>query len=172
MTRLLYATLAALSIASPAVASDSTGKIVAEFDGQALEWSTVQPGTQESTATIYNVTGALQISLTGYDLAGNPMKNMLSVNGTWIAASALGNPALDATIILLPDGTNSPYWSSEDAPEPAKLILTVMDDSATGSHIEANFTAQLCARAKYGAEADLSNCKPFNGTITSDAQVK
>lgn len=166
---ILPALCALLSLTSPALAMDEIGKVTASFDGQTLVWSTLQAAPDETTVTFDDSNLLSLLDLSAHDLSIGLMVNMLSINGGWLKSDTIGKPALDASIDYIPNGIENMYWSSQDAPEPPNLILTVVTKTATGAHVEGEFTAQLCAHAKLGLAADLANCKPITGTFSSEA---
>lgn len=157
--------------ATPVLGFEEVGKVTAIIDGQTQSWATLQAAPDEMTASLSVEKTFVQLSLSGHDPAGSLMQNMLSFSGLWLKDKVLGAEAMEPTIMLVPQSMTDPFWSSDEAPEPAQLILTVMDETATGYHLEGNFSGQVCLRTNFMTPPDLTQCKSVSGSFSTEALV-
>lgn len=163
MTRITA--LAAFCIALPAAAVaqqnlTTIGQIEAEFDGETLTQTTVSyvdGGERLGTASITRVGG-----LTGLSIYGSEARQ-LSIEAMYTTATP--DPAtspLDMTISYFPSGMTQ-FWTSEEAPQPARVTFERLDTASEAPHAAGSFEAVLCQVAGLGQEADPGNCLPIKG---------
>ncbi len=137
------------------------GQIEAVFDGETLSQTTVSylaEGKREGTASLMTVSG--YTSLTIFSIEGRP----ISIEAMY-SSTATPDPTsrpMSITISYFPTGL-TPYWTSEDASESARITFDRLDTATDTPHASGTFEAVLCLVAELGEDADLGNCKPIAG---------
>lgn len=162
MTRPLFLVAGIWLLAAPALAEDfqTIGQIEAVFDGETLSQTTMSyldEGRRLATASLTNVMGMTSLSIQG-------------AQGKPIAIEAMftdANPDPQSNLVGLsvgyfPSGMRS-HWTSEDAPEPARITFEGLDTAADDLHASGTFEALLCFVPEGAYEADIDNCQPISG---------
>jgi len=137
------------------------GQIEAEFDGETLSQTTVSyqdQGKREGTASLMSLSGYTSLSI--FSVEGQPISIEVMYSST--AAPDPTSRPMSITISYFPTGL-TPYWTSEDAPEPARITFDRLDTAMDTPHASGTFDAVLCLVAELGEDADLGNCKPITG---------
>ncbi|MEX0969673.1 MAG: hypothetical protein WD046_04405 [Paracoccaceae bacterium] len=164
MARLFYVILAFLTLAAPVFAQEdlqTIGQIEAAFDGETLSQTTVSylaEGKREGTASLMTTSGYTSLSI--YAAEGGPIS--IEVMYSTTATPDQNSRPIDVTISYFPSGL-APYWTSEDAPEPAQIVFELLDTATDEPYARGTFEAVLCRVAQLGDEADIDNCKPISG---------
>lgn len=150
--------------AAPAFAQEdlqTIGQIEAVFDGETLSQTTVsylEEGEREGTASLLTVSGYTSLSI--FSVEGRPISIEAMYSST-ATPDATSRPT-GITISYFPNGLTH-YWTSEGAPEPARLTFEQLDTGTDTPLARGAFEALLCVVAELGEEANLDDCRPITG---------
>ena len=164
MTRLLHLVPALLMLTLPTLAEDfrTIGLIEAEFDGEALSQATMSylDGDKRlATASLTTRGGTTTLTIQGAE--GKPI--VIEAMFGSAAPGAQSTPSA-LEIGFFPDGMRS-FWTSGEAPEPARITFDRLDTEADDLHASGTFEALLCLVSD---EADTGNCRPIAGRFDTD----
>jgi hypothetical protein len=136
------------------------GQIEAEFDGETLSQTTVSyvdEGERLGTASLTRFGGLTSLSIYGSEA------RQLSIEAMYTIATPDPSTApLDMTISYFPSGITQ-FWTSEEAPQPARVTFDRLDLTSDAPHASGSFEAMLCQVSGLGQEADLGTCLPIKG---------
>lgn len=138
------------------------GTMTATIDGNTYEGQTLDvPSEGTSTAEVRSFGPMMSVSIQAHDpQADSIMQGILVVDFTLMEAG--GSPApMTPSISWWPGGMNAAFFQSEESGAAEVTLNTLsLDDpaSATG-----RFTATLCRKDSFFAEADTDDCKAVEG---------
>ena len=167
MTRLLHSIPALLMLTVPTLAKDfrTIGLIEAEFDGETLSQTTLSyldGGQRLATASLNTRSGTTTLTIQGAE--GKP----ITIEAMFTSAEPGPQSHLMTLAIgYFPDGMRS-FWTSEDAPEPARITFDRLDTDVEDLHASGTFEALLCLVSNGEYEADTDNCRPIAGRFDTD----
>ncbi len=187
MRRLLIPTLLIFAGAALPVQAQSfkkVGEITAQFDGKDLIFHSLaqeSDGEFASTSAVYR---EINPDLTNTQRPTVP--NRIAISGT-IGADGNGgmltitlpydtDPNVRPTapdveppqVIYFPDGSNPPYWNSEDGRgKGADVHFTHFEMGDKKGQAEGRFSARLCLTPEFDDQADPNNCKDISGTFNT-----
>ena len=163
-------TLAAMSpmmmlSTAQAFETQEIGKLKANFGGEKIEQPTVRvkSGKDDSNTAFLFVqkVGVSSLSLAGYSLDNKRL---------WIDVSYMSmqpgptTAPMNLTITYAPAGDQG-HWTSDEAPTPAKITFTTFESKGKEGRAVGSFKAQLCYAKNLGADADIKNCRPIEGSF-------
>lgn len=163
MTRIPLLTAFCIVLASAAHAQQdltTIGQIEAEFDGETLSQTTVSyvdGGERLGTASVTRLGGLTSLSIYGSEARQLAIEAMYTT-----AAPDPATAPLDMTISYFPSGMTQ-FWTSEEAPQPARVTFERLDTASDTPHARGSFEAVLCQVAGLGQDADLGKCLPIKG---------
>ena len=166
MKRLLHSIPALLMLAVPTMAEDfrTIGLIEAEFDGATLSQTTMsylERGTRLATASLTTRSGTTTLTIQGAE--GKP----IVIEAMFTAEPGPQSNPMTLEIGYFPDGMRS-FWTSEEAPEPARITFDRLDTDVDNLHASGTFEALLCHVSDGDDEADTGNCRPIAGRFDTD----
>jgi hypothetical protein len=162
VSRLQICIPALLFLALPAQAEDfqTIGSIEAEFDGATLSQTTMSyldAGKRLATASLASMSGLTTLTIQAAE--GKP----IVIEAMFTTAEPNPqSPPLDLSISYFPSGLKS-FWTSEDAPEPARTSFDRLDTGTDDLHASGTFEALLCRVPEGAYESDTSDCQPITG---------
>ncbi|MBI6629186.1 hypothetical protein [Pontibaca salina] len=157
-----------IGLAQPAI-SQSTGtpigKIDASIDGTSYAGATLKSAKGTGTASFRSFGPMSAVSIQGHDLtADNFMHNVLTVEFSVMGNDATG-AVMDASVSWWPEGMNNAFYHSENSGTETKVTLDALALDAGESVTDGSFSALLCRKESFFAEADTDNCLPVEGTF-------
>ena len=187
MRRLFISTLLIAAAAALPVQAQSfkkVGEIKAHFDGKDLVFHSLaqeSDGEFASTSAVYR-----EINPYPTNTSKPAVPNRMSISGT-IGEDGNGgmltitlpydtDPNVRLTgpnieppqVIYFPDGTNPPFWNSEDGTgKGATVHFTHFEMGEKKGQAEGTFSARLCLSAEFEDDADPTNCKDISGTFNT-----
>lgn len=188
MRRFLIPTLLiAVGAALPAQAQSfrKTGEITAHFDGKDLTFHSLSQdsdGELSGTSAVYR-----EINPDPKSTKNPPVPNRIAISGT-IGEDGNGGmltitlpydtdpnvrpaspDAEPPQVIYFPDGSNPPYWNSEDGSgKGASVHFTRFEMDNRKGHAEGRFSARLCLSADFDDQPDTNTCKDISGTFNTE----
>ncbi|MFP1644730.1 hypothetical protein [Pontitalea aquivivens] len=163
---LATATLIALVLAFGQKASGQEtvpmGKMTATIDGAAYEGQTLDvPADGTATAEVRSIGPMMSVSIQAHDPeAASVMQGILVVDFTLMGTG--GSPApMTPSISWWPEGMNAAFFQSDEggAAEVTLDALSLDDPASATGH----FTATLCRKDSFFAEADTDDCRTVEG---------
>lgn len=167
MTR-FFITLSAfgfLALAAQADDLQTIGLIEADFEGEALSQSTmsfVDEGQRLATASLSSF-GPLT-ALVIYGAEGS----QITIEAMFGTAEPDPQSAVqDVTVAYFPSGAQG-YWTSEGAPEPARITFERLETQTEELHATGAFEALLCWLSEETEDADTTNCQLMTGRFDTE----
>lgn len=156
-----------LFLASPAMAMEveEIGTMQTTFDNDSITLPTVlatQGDETSPTAYLFRPgAGISSLTISSY----SPGNSRLFVELMYFEVT----PTPDMAPVLVavsydPPGTGQ-FWTSEEAPTPPSVTFTTLEVDGEEGRAVGTFEALLCFAEDYGAEADLDNCRPIEGSF-------
>jgi hypothetical protein len=162
VSRLHICISALLLLAWSAQAEDfqTIGLIEAEFDGATLSQTTMSyldEGKRLATASLNSRSGITAMTIQGAE------NNPITIEAMFTTAEPdPQSNLLNLSIGYFPAGLRS-HWTSEDAPEPARITFERLDTETDDLHASGTFEALLCLVPEGAYEPDTSDCQPIAG---------
>lgn len=153
--------------------AEEMGTIDADLGGEAKTWYTITLGgnsTDDSSATFDDEGGFAMLHLQGHPGDRFTTNDVISVDLMWMGTFSAEKAPISVEFLYMPNGMTGPFWTSEDAPQPATADFDVVvegDPKVTGT-----FSGMLCFKEGITTPVDTANCKPFSGTVDSTLAVQ
>ena len=155
--------LLALPALSQAVAK--IGTLEANIDGTAYKGETLAvPGEGTATATFQAFGPMTKVSIQALDpQSDSRMKNVLTLEVMFKGDPAANN-ITEQTVSWWPEGMRDPFYISEGSS--AEVVISINEISLEdGAFAVGRFSATLCRKADFFAEADAGDCRRVEGSF-------
>lgn len=167
--KLVTAVSALMLMMTPAHAlnTEEIGKLTARFGGETITQPTVlvKGSEKESTAFLFvQQAGFSNLSLSGY--SGDNSRLGIEVSYFALQPTPETKP-IDVTISYSPPRPSKEFWTSEGAPNPAKITFTTFETNGYEGRVVGTYQAELCRAESIGSEPDTGNCRPIEGIFDS-----
>lgn len=165
-----------LSLVSPATLwADEIGKLTASFDGEDREWHVISVTQGERTAMSASFGGSKRLptlSVQGHPEPRFTTSDVISVSGSWFNGYAPGKDVTGVEIIFMPQGMNKPFYTSDQVPGDASMVLESLDLSEEAGEAHGTFDGRICLVQELYAEPDLEDCMDVSGRFDTALQVR
>lgn len=149
-----------------AVERSHIGEVNATMDGTAYRGATLAvPSDGTATAEFRKLGPATMISVQAHDPdAESVMSNVFNVSFT-LAGEGASAPLTGVTISYFPEGMDEPFYSSESSETAPQISLEFLSLEEGSALAIGQFTASLCRKERFFAEADTSDCMNVEGSF-------
>lgn len=173
MNRILQYLAVFSALATPALAYDleEIGTIAADFGGETISLPTVRvtQGEEVSTTAFLHLIGAFSsLSVTG--LGDDNARIDISVTFFSDAPDEETLP-FSVEVSYAPTGT-AEHWISDEADETNNVTFTTLGFEGDSGHATGTFSATLCYAEGYEEDADMSNCRPIEGSFDTPIEIE
>ncbi|AKH44341.1 hypothetical protein FHS61_002989 [Altererythrobacter atlanticus] len=151
---------------SGAIERSHIGEVNATMDGTAYRGATLAvPSEGTATAEFRKIGPTTMISVQAHDPdADSVMHNVINLGFT-LAGEDASAPLAGVTISYFPDGMDEPFYSSESSETAPQISLESLSLEEGSASAIGQFTASLCRKARFFAEADTSDCMNVEGSF-------
>lgn len=154
----------ALPFGRPAQAADTTpiGEMTATIDAQTYQGQTLDVPSEGTATAEFRSFGPMKtVSVQAHDPAESSiMRGILVVEFSVMEAG--GSPApMTPSISWWPEGMNAAFFQSEEGGSAAVMLDTL--NFAQEARATGRFTARLCRKDSFFAEADAEDCRSVEG---------
>ncbi|KMK64113.1 hypothetical protein [Puniceibacterium sp. IMCC21224] len=131
----------------------------AAYDGETLD----VPSEGTSTAEWRTFGPVSSLSIQAHDPdAESIMQGILTIEISLMGTDASG-AMMDASVSWWPEGMNAPFYMNEEIGEDLNISIYTLSLEEEGSTIKGSFSAHLCRKDSFFAEADTDDCLPVEG---------
>lgn len=140
------------------------GTVTATIGGAAYEGETLDvPSEGTSTAEWRTFGPVSSLSIQAHDPgAESIMQGILTIEISLMGTTASA-AMIDASVSWWPEGMNAPFYINEEIGKDLSISIDTLSLEKEGSLISGSFSAQLCRKDSFFADADTENCRPVEG---------
>ncbi|MEY8839577.1 hypothetical protein AB9K41_11175 [Cribrihabitans sp. XS_ASV171] len=156
-----------LMISQTAIARIETvpvGTVTATIGEEAYEGETLDvPSEGTSTAEWRTFGPVASLSIQAHDPdAESIMQGIMTIEISLMGTDASA-AMMDASVSWWPEGMNAPFYMNEEIGGGLSISIDTLSLEEEGSTITGSFSAQLCRKESFFADADTENCLPVEG---------
>ncbi|SMH38015.1 hypothetical protein [Maritimibacter sp. HL-12] len=168
-TAVLAMTWIALSLAHPALAQPKTnplGTVEATLDGTRYSGETLSVPSEGTATSEFAAFGPVtSVTIQAHDpQADSIMQNVLSIEFSLMGEDASAS-MMDASVSWWPEGMSQPFFHSEGSEAELTVALEALSLEDGAASAKGRFSARICRKDGFVAEADLSDCMPVEGVF-------
>ena len=161
----------ALCLTLPAwaqAAGTPVGTVDATIDKMAYAGETLDvPSEGTSTAEYRSFGPVTSLTIQAHDPnADSRMHNVLSIEVSLMGSDASAS-IVEASVSWWPSGMSEPFYHSEGSEAELALTIDALSLEDGQANIAGSFSAQVCRKDGFFAEADMDDCLPVEGTFNT-----